>query len=148
MTGRKSDAERAQGAGDAPCDCLGTIDGVELRHHLAGHELGGGDQHEGDDRRDRHGDAMAEDFTQGRPQDGGQRRLAQRSDADRGQRHADLHGGDVLVDVGELLERERRPLGALLAHHFKLCAARAHERVLGDHEEGVDRDQQGRDDEL
>ena len=46
------------------------------------------------------------------------------------------------------LERQRRALGAFVAHHFQARAARAHERVLGDHEERVDRDQHGREDEL
>ncbi len=40
------------------------------------------------------------------------------------------------------------PLRAFVAHHFQARAARAHERVLGDHEERVDRDQHGREDEL
>ena len=46
------------------------------------------------------------------------------------------------LTLAQLLERERRALGAFLAHHFQARAARAHERVLGDHEERVDRDQQ------
>ncbi len=37
---------------------------------------------------------------------------------------------------------------AFLAHQFEPRPARAHERVLGDHEERVDRDQQRRDDQL
>ena len=40
-----------------------------------------------------------------------ERRLAEEADADRGQRDPHLAGGDVLVDVVELLERDaRRPL--------------------------------------
>ena len=40
------------------------------------------------------------------------------------------------------------PRSAFLAHQLKARPPRAHERVLGDHEEGVDRDQHGREDEL
>ena len=50
--------------------------------------------------------------------------------------------------LAELLERERRAARAFVAHQLQARAARAHERVLGDHEERVDRDQHGREDEL
>jgi hypothetical protein len=81
-------------------------------------------------------------------QDGRERRLGQGSDADRGHRDPNLHGGYVLVDVAELLQCERGSFGAVLAHDFQPCAARSHERVLRDHEERVARDEQRRDDEL
>ncbi len=129
-------------------DRLGAVDGIELGHHLAGHELHGCDERERHDRGDRHGDAVAERFAERRLEDRRERGLTERSHADRGERHADLHRRDVLVDVADLRERERRALGAFLAHHFQARPARAHERVLGDHEECVYGDQQRRDDEL
>ena len=84
------DAERLQRARDASRDGLGSVDRVELRHHLAGDELRAGDQHERDDRRD----ATAAPWLSVRAErvleHVRERRLAQRADADRGQRHADL----------------------------------------------------------
>ena len=47
----KQHAERLQRARHAAGDRLGAVDRVELGHHLAGHQLRGGDDQEGDDRR-------------------------------------------------------------------------------------------------
>src|ERR1700733_2822218 len=153
--GRQSDdermekrAERLQRPGDSPGDGLGSIDGIELGHHLPRDQLRGGDDREGDDHshRDRH--AMANRVAEGALEDRRERGLAESSNANRGHRHADLYGGDVLVDIVQLCQRERSALRPFLAQQFQTRLARAHERVLGDHEEGVDGDQKRREDEL
>ena len=46
------------------------------------------------------------------------------------------------VDAVLLGERKRRAAQPFVAHHFQARAPRAHERVLRDHEERVERDQQ------
>ena len=76
-----------------------------------------------------------------------ERGLPEGTDADRGHRDPDLHGGYVLVDVVELLQCKGRAALTVLGHHLEARAARAHERVLGDDEERVDRDQQRREDQ-
>ena len=72
----------------------------------------------------------------------GDRRLAERADADRGHRDPDLAGGDVVADLVELVQRQRRAAGALLGQRLEPLTPRADERVLRDHEERVDEDQQ------
>ena len=141
-------AERLQWTGDASRDQLGAIDGVELGHHLPGDQLRRGDHQVGHDHGDDHRQAVADDVAEPAFEDGRQRGLAEGADADRGHRHPDLHGRDVLVDVAQLLQRERRPARAFLAHDLQSRPARTHERVLGDHEKRVHRDQHRREDEL
>ena len=141
-------AERLQRTGDPPGHGLGAVDRVELGNHLAGHELRGGDDQEGEHRRDGDRHAVGERAAEGALEDVRERGLGQGADADRGHGDADLDGGDVLVDVPQLLERQRRAAHAFLAHQLKARPPRAHERVLGDDEERIDRDQHGRDDEL
>ena len=70
-----------------------------------------------------------------------QRGLAEEADADRGERDPDLAGGDELVDVVELLERQRGAADAFVAQLLEPLAARADDRELGRDEEAVDRDQ-------
>ena len=53
----------------------------------------------------------------------GQRWGAERTDADRADGDPDLHGGDVLVDVPQLLEGEFGAAGVLLPQHFQAGAA-------------------------
>ncbi len=67
----------------------------------------------------------------------GDRRLAERADADRGHRDPDLAGRDVLVDPVDLGQGERRPARSALPRRLELRALRPDERVLGDHEEPV-----------
>jgi len=67
--------------------------------------------------------------------------LADGADPDRGQRDPHLAGGDVLVDVVDLLERQRGAAQPLLLGGLELRPARAYERVLRDHEERVDEHQ-------
>ncbi len=65
------------------------------------------------------------------------RGLAQEADAERGHRDAQLAGGQVLVDLVHLLERERGPAHALVPHLLEPWLAGAHEPELGGHEEAV-----------
>jgi hypothetical protein len=88
----KQDAERVQRSRDATRDRLGTVDRVELRHHLTGDELCGGDDRERHDRRDRDGRAVGERAAERALEHVSERGLAECADADRSQRHADLHG--------------------------------------------------------
>ena len=140
--------ERLQRARHPPRDGLGAVDRVELRNHLAGDELHGGHDQVGEDHRDRDRHAVADRGPERFLEDLGERRRAQGADRDRGHRHPDLDRGDVVVDVLELFQRQRRSPRALLLHHLQTRLARAHERVLGDHEERVHRDQHDREDEL
>ena len=71
----------------------------------------------------------------------GDGRLAEEADAERGHRDPELAGGQVLVDVVELLERERGAADALVAHLLEPRLTRAHEAELGRHEEAVRGDQ-------
>ncbi len=134
-------AEGLQRTRDAPGDRLGAIDRVELGNHLARDQLRGGDDQEGDDRRDRDRDAVAE-------------RAAERAFEDAASAGSPSAPMPIEVIVTPIctaemyslmsvscVERQRGPSGAFVAHHLQARAARAHERVLGDHEEGVDRDQ-------
>ena len=148
MTGWNSTLNASQRAGDAAGDRLGVVDRVELGHHLSRDQLGGGDQDERHHHRDQHRHPMAGRVAEGALENVGERRLGERADRDRGHRHADLNGGDVFVDAVELAQRERRPARAFVAHDLQARPARAHERVLGGDEEGVDRDQYGREYEL
>ena len=63
-------------------------------------------------------------------------------------RDADLDGRDVLVDAVQLLESQRGAPRAFVAHELEARAPGANERVLGDHEERVDRDQERGEDQL
>ena len=93
-------AERLQRPRDAPGDRLGAVDRIELRHHLARDQLRRGDHSE---RRRPPRSTTAtpwlERVAERALEDRRQRGLAERADADRGHRHADLHRRDVLVDV-------------------------------------------------
>ncbi len=117
---------------------MGTI---SPKIELHGDDDGVGDHH-GDHHRDIVGDPTAECALQRVGERGG----GEGADPDRGHGDADLDGGDVLVDALQLAEGERGAAHTLLAHHLQARAARAHEGVLGDHEERVDGDQKGRED--
>ena len=78
-------------------------------------------------------DALAEDVLEDR----GDRGLAEEADAQRGQRDAQLAGGQVAGEVVELREHEARALDALLDLLLDPRAAHAHERELGRDEEPV-----------
>ena len=112
-------AEGLERAGHPSGHRLGAIDGVELGDHLAGDELRGGDDQEGDGHGDGDRDIAAQGPAEGPLEDGREGGLAEGADSDRGHGHPDLDGGDVLVDVAQLIEREPGPAGALLAHDFK-----------------------------
>ena len=71
----------------------------------------------------------------------GDRRLAEEADAERGHRDAELAGGQVLVDLVDLLERERGAAHAVVAHLLEPRLTRAHEAELRRHEEAVGGDQ-------
>jgi len=88
----EEDAEELQRPGDAAGDGLGAVDGIELGHHLAAHQLGAGDEQERDDRRDRDCCAVAERASERTFEQRRERRLAERADPDRGHRYADLDG--------------------------------------------------------
>ena len=78
----EEDAEELQRASDAAGDGLGTVDGVELGHHLAAHQLGAGDDQERDCRRDGDCCAVAERASERTFQQRRERRLAERADPD------------------------------------------------------------------
>ena len=59
----------------------------------------------------------------------------------------DLAGGDVIPELLHLGERDTGAAGALLGQRLEPHRPRAHQRVLGDHEERVDQDQQPREDD-
>ena len=144
----EQDREPLQRARDAARDALRAVDRVELGDHLAEDQLHRGHDHVGEHHRDRDDDVVRERAAEGSFQRARERRRAERADRDRGHRDADLHGRDVLVDVLELAQRQRGAAGAFLGMQLQARAPRAHERVLRDHEERVDGDQQGRQDQL
>ena len=144
----EQDPERLQRARHPPRHGLGAVDRVELGNHLAGDQLDGGHDQVGEDHRDRHRHAVADRGAERFLQDLRERGRTQGADRDRGHRDPDLDGRDVIVDALQLFQRQRRAARALLMHHFQARAFGAHERVLGDHEERVHRDQHDREDEL
>jgi hypothetical protein len=78
----------------------------------------------------------------------GSKTFAQGADPDGGHGDADLAGRDVVADVLELGQGQPRAALALVGHLLQARLARAHERVLRDHKERVDQDQDpGQDDE-
>ena len=84
---------------------------------------------------------MAQDAAEYRLEQGGDGGLAEEAEADRGERDPDLRGGQVLVDVVHLVERELCAARPLLRRLLHARAARAHERELGRDEEPVQQDQ-------
>ena len=80
MTGWNRTLNGLQRAGDAASDRLGAVDRVELGHHLAGDELGAGDDQEGDNRGDRDGGAVREGGSERAFEDVSERGLAERAD--------------------------------------------------------------------
>ncbi len=144
----KQDPEPLQRAGDPASEALRAVDRVELGHHLPRDQLHGGDHHERQHHRDRHRHPVRQAPAEGALERARERRRPQGANPDRGHRDPDLDGGYVVVDALQLSERQRGPPQAFVAHHLQARPARAHECVLGDHEERVDGDQQGREDQL
>ena len=102
---------RRRAAGRSEQQALGAGDPDHLRHLLAEDHVQRGDEGEGE------GDEIASAASPRRAAEEGldqlgDRRLAEEADPDRGQRDADLGGGDELVDVVDLVERA---CGAALA---------------------------------
>jgi hypothetical protein len=130
--------EQLQRAGDPPRDGLGPVDREDLRDLLAdrdvqrrGDDVG---EPEGDGQRDGVGDAVTEDPLE----DVRDRRLAEEADAQRGERDAELAGGQVARQVVELAQHEARARDTLLRLLLDPRLADAHERELGSDEEPVE----------
>ena len=134
--GREEQPAEAQRTGDHAHQPVGVLDRVDLRHELADGDVRARDQQVGED--DRYDDGHpAEDRLEQVRNHG----LAHGTDTDRGERDADLAGRDVLVDVVDLLEREGGAAEALLPRGLELRPPSADQRVLRDHEERVEQDQ-------
>jgi len=75
------------------------------------------------------------------------RRLTERTDADRRHRDPDLASGDVVADVLDLGVRQPRSARPGFGHRLEPRGPRTDERVLSHHEERVHEDEQPRGDE-
>ena len=69
--------------------------------------------------------------------------LAERTDGQRGQRHAELHGGDEVRRIARDLDDRARRAAALVGELLHAGSPHGHERVLACDEEAVQQDQRG-----
>ena len=144
----EQNAEELHRPGDPPGQALRVLDRVELGDDLADDAQGDRDQQVGDHHRHRNRGGVPDRAPQDRLEHVRDRGLAERADADRGHRDPDLTGRDVIADVVYLSERQASTTRPLLGQRLQPRPARTDQRILRDHEEGIDQDQQpGEDDE-
>src|SRR4051812_10040556 len=137
----EQDGEELERPGEAARDALGVADRVQLRDQLAERDVENGQDRVAEHHRDRDRGGMPEHVAERLLEHLREGGLADGADADRGERDADLADRDVLVDAVDLAAGEARALHALLLERLDAVAARADERVLGRHEEGVHQDE-------
>ena len=112
---------------------LRAVERERLRHQLAEHDREVGDDAEGDDEPGPVGQPVAEQAAH--------ERLADRAGEDAERGDPDLHGGDHADGVAHQAQRGARARMPVLRHGRDRAAARRHDRVLADDEEGVPADE-------
>ena len=128
---REHREERAHGRRHPERRALGVPERDALRHELADHDVR--------EREDQVGEQHGEDRRHPVVERVRERLLAERADAERGERDAELHRGDELRRVGGDAQHGARPPVALVVQLDDPRAPRRDERVLRRHEEGVER---------
>jgi hypothetical protein len=118
-------------------------DRVDLRHLLAECDVERRGDQVGERERDRERRAVRDRRAERVLEQRRDRRLAQEADSQRGHGDAELAGGEVLVDVLDLLEDERGAPAALVAQLLEPPLRRADEGELRRDEESVQGDQDG-----
>ena len=108
-------------------------EGDALGDELADHDVEVRDHEEGERERD--------ERRRDRLEDAGEDGLAESTDGQAGDGHAELHRGDEARRVGRDPQHEARALVALVAELGDAGASRRDEAVLGRDEEGVQQEQ-------
>ncbi len=131
----EDEEEQPHGRGHAERDALGVAESESLGHELTDHDV----QERDDQEREQHG----EDRRQPLVEQIGEHPLAERTDGQRGQCHAELHGGDEVRRIARDLDDGARRAAALVGELLHAGSPHGHERVLACDEEGVQEDQRG-----